>query len=79
MKHNKVLKDINNFDEIKSNMKSPFLSILSRSFLDITSQQIKDHKADYLAKKYAEKWKNYVKRVKHARIVQERSRFWPEP
>ena len=77
MKHNKVLKDIHNFEEIKTNMKSPFLNILSRSFFDITAHQIKAHKADYLAHKYAEKWKSYVKKRKHMRMVQERSRFWP--
>lgn len=77
MRQNEVMKDIGNLEEIKSSMKSPFMAIVNRSFFDITSEQIKLHKANQIALKYAEKWKFYVKTRKHQRMIQEKSRFWP--
>ena len=58
-------------------MKNPYTAMLSRSFFDITNSQIKSHKGNFLAKKYAEKWVKYVKERKKQRMILEKSRFWP--
>jgi hypothetical protein len=58
-------------------MKNPFVSIVTRSFYDITSSQIKAHKSNYLALKYVDKWKNFVKSKKNLRVLQTKTRFWP--
>ena len=71
------MKDIENLDEIKASMKSPFVAIISRSFFDITSAQIKAHKTNHIAMKYVAKWKNFVKCKKQQRFLQEKGRFWP--
>lgn len=71
------MKDIGRLDEIKANMKSPFMAIVNRSFFDITAEQIKIHKSNQIAIKYAAKWRHFVKARKNQRMVQEKSRFWP--
>lgn len=77
IKMNQVMKDIGNLEEVKSSMKNPFLNLINRSFFDITQAQIKAHREKDLAVKYASKWKNFVKKRKDFRILQQKNRFWP--
>lgn len=77
MQHNEVLKNIHNIDDVKGMMRSPFMDVISRSFYDVTTVQIKSYKENYLAVKYVAKWKEFLAKRKRFRFVCERSRFWP--
>ena len=71
------MKEIENLEEVKANMKNPFMSVVSRSFYDITYAQIKDNRSNHLAMKYSLKWKTFVKCRKQARSIAAKGRFWP--
>jgi predicted nuclease with TOPRIM domain len=77
MNHNLVMKDIQNLEEVRSSMKNPYLAVINRSFFDITHAQIKAHRENTLALKYAEKWKKFVKKRKDLRSLKQKNRFWP--
>lgn len=63
LRKSKVLKDIERLKEPKDiNLK------VAPSFQQITAEQIKTSKEFYLAWKYGEKWKAYIKRMKQIRL-----------